>query len=108
MANNSRYKVSCEVANYDDEDNVIFGYVEKTFNTIEFEEDFNFIVSPSNGTAFYDLFELAVLKPEDEALKCEFGYFNQYGEVKIEDQSRIASTYSSLSQHVTTTLPLSF
>ena len=59
--------------------------MEKTFNTFEFEEDFNFTLHPSNGTAYDTLFELAVIKPHDEALRCEFGYLNRHGEVLVVD-----------------------
>ena len=89
---NSHYKVSCEVS---DSDGSSYGYVEKTFNTIEFEEEFSFTMRPQNGTAYQTLFELNVIKPLDEALKCEFGYFNQHGEVLIDDQSKIARVHSS-------------
>ena len=89
---NASYKVSCEVMTGD---RVKYGYVEKMFNTKEFEQDFNFTVRPKEGKAYDTLFELKAIKPNDEALKCEFGYYNQYGEVLIDDQSKIATRHSS-------------
>ena len=99
---NREFEVICSVIN---EETSSYGEVRKTYNSFEYEEQFDFMVNFVEGQAYVTLFELLAQKPEAEALVCKFGYMNRLGKVYIEDNSEIAASYSNQDQFVKTTLP---
>lgn len=105
------FSAKCQV---EDPTNHYAGAITARYNTYDFSEDFNFTVNAitdedyrkegstegmfidhssgevhtmehNKNVPFMTQFAMTVIKPVGEALKCEFGYFNDAGYIVIED-----------------------
>ena len=102
MTDTSLYTIQCEII---DETNSTVGLIRTTLNTNTIKEPISFKVEPKEGVAFHTNFNLILKKTNDEALKCQFGYYNSFGEVMLEDSSQSGKIFSSTSQMIITQLP---
>jgi len=81
---NREFEVICRVKN---EETYSYGEVRKSYNSFEYEEQFDFMVNFVDGQAYSTVFQFLAQKPEAETLMCKFGYMNRLGKVYIEDNS---------------------
>lgn len=96
------YDIKCFMS---DPNNQTVGYVFQELTSEKITEPIEYRVLPKTGVAFHTEFNLMLKKPKDEALSCKFGYYNDFGEVELLDDSSVGQIYSATGQSIQTKLP---
>jgi hypothetical protein len=99
---NYNYSVTCEAT---DSGNIRYGKATRRFTTIPFQFHVNFSVEPKTGNTIDTVFTFTTEKAPDSQVNCEFGFYNDYGEVKIDSYLLEVAEYTNMEQTVYAGLP---